>query len=238
VERAAYVYGLDDQHLVVPMMGADNLIKHFQAYQRSLNPRDLSAFVHELELLGQEPGDLPFVFYMDLEAPLVGSHHGLAIWENIFEAIDKAVLGDLFLDAAAACALWRQQAQKPGTGEPFSVYRELGSKWQATRPQFEFRHRILRSRLPETEAEHRVASLFTQSDYYVAIDNQLRRDIVLSADKGDLRIGYDPAVIQVSELALQAWEAGRDVAEALRYKSQDETAWYRRALAAAIQRNL
>lgn len=233
-ERGAYLY--EGSHVVVPMAGTWELIKYFQAYQLTMDKAHLQLFILTLKRLGDEPGDLPFVFFMDFEAPLIGSHHGLKVWEDIFEAIDKAEIRQVFLKAADANQLWRSHAAAKAIDDSLYFCRDIGSKWTALRPQLSFMHRVLENRIPENDTEHRAASLFTQSDIYAALDNCLRRDINLPSDQGTLNIGFDQAVINATYRALHGWERN-DVAGALRLDDDDEVNdWYYKALANAIER--
>jgi hypothetical protein len=178
--------------------------KNFFEWQRTLNPEKLQAFLQELRAIRDDGKDGVKILFIDLEAPLVGSRHGLKIWEWLFAAIREAGLADVFMPFAEAAKVWEQRAVKPQESALSLVARDLG-KWLGLDPQVDYLDRV-KSVRPRTEAEHRLLALASTSDVCAAMDRKLRGIVTLPADEGTVTIGYDQTLIDLGYAVLNAFE--------------------------------
>jgi len=218
-------------HVLVPMHLDGQ--KNFFEWQRTLAPEKLEAFLGDIRAIRDDGQDGVKILFIDLEAPLVGSRHGLAIWERLFAAIRDAGLAECFVPFAQAAEHWRSRAVKPDESALSLVARDLG-KWLGLDPQVDYLDRVKAVRPPASNAEHRLLALASTSDVCAAMDRKLRGTVTLPADEGQtVQIGYDQTLIDIGFASLAA--AGNH--RRLDVKTQDaDGQWFVRRIKEALAR--
>jgi len=223
---------------VVPMHGVEEAQKHFFFWQRYPTDANLQKFLDELHRITENDSDDILILFFDLEAPLVGSHHGLQVWQWFFEAVKSAGLSDAFIPWGEAIDYWKEVAVKPETPAMRLLSRDLGRKWTGLQPQLDHLDRIKLCRSPQNEAEQVWMSMFTTSDFLSAWDRKLRGVISFDADNGNLEIGYDQTIIDIGLTCLRAYERQESPCFALRglgSKSED-TRWFANKCALLLEK--
>lgn len=204
---------------VVPMVEVGAFQKAFFTWQRFPDQEHLSVLLGEIRSLAEDGRDRYLVLFIDLEAPIVGSHHALMIWKMFFAAIQDADLDSAFVHFHEAARHWKKVAQKIDQPVGSMIARNLGVKWLQFAPQLEVLDRIKAARAPKTESEHVWASFFTTSDVLSALERKLHakdKPINLPADEGPINIGHDQTIIEIALATLKAWEDETSPVKALR----------------------
>lgn len=213
--------------VIVPMRGVEAAQKAFFAWQKSWTDETLEAAMSAIASLAFDGKNEVYVLFLDLEAPLVGSHHGIDVWRRYFEAIRETNLAQHFIPFKDAATLWRSRAVDiEGSAYPLFA-RQLGAKWTGLQPQIDYLMRA--SLLPEAKSdrEHAALSLVTTSDVLSAMDRKLRRSIWIDGDLGKLEIGYDQTIISVALAVRDALEHRRSPIKSLRALGLDEDSqWF------------
>jgi len=190
--------------IVVPMVGAEAAQKAFFKWQRFWSQEALDELILEFAKLANDGFDRTVVFFMDVEAPLVGSRHGLEVWQRFFAAIKSAGLERIFVSFNDAARRWREAVVRPKVSAEHFLARNLGVKWTALHPQL--RHLVNSAKVhPVNSFQHAAAALWTTSDVLSAMDRQIKGDIHLDADEGEVVVGHDPTIISVAGLVMQAF---------------------------------
>lgn len=202
--------------VVVPMTGVEGVQKAFFIWQRFKTEENLAKVLDEIRKIAEDGEDRVRVIFLDLEAPLVGSHHGLNVWRELFAAIVSSGLSEHFLSFHDAAERWKERAAKIDAPTWTLFARQLGTKWTGFQPQLDYLDRVMLCRAPRTSVEHAWLGLCTSSDVLSAMDRKLRGDIRIDADLGPLAIGYDQAVMSIAFAALGAYERGTSIEDALR----------------------
>jgi hypothetical protein len=198
-------------YTVVPMWGAEDIDLAFKAWQRF--PSDVAkrdTLIAAIRKVGDDPSDHIAVLYLDIEAPLVGSNFGMKIWEMFFRLIAENDLSSIFISFDEAAKVWRRKADErlamQGRDNAQRLFaRRLGGKWTAFAPQLDHVAAVARLIPPTSAKEHMAASLFTTSDVLSALHRKIEGDISLGAEGGSVIIGYDPTIIEVAKIAMEAW---------------------------------
>ena len=202
--------------VIVPMVGVDGVQKAYFYWQRFKTAENLGKVLDEIRKIVEDGEDFVRVIFLDFEAPLVGSHHGLDVWRELFAAIRDSGLSEHFLSFHDAAARWKERAKRVD-GPTWTLFaRQLGAKWTGLQPQMDYTDRVMLCRAPRTSEEHAWLGLCTSSDVLSAMDRKLRGDIRIDADLGLLSIGYDQTVMSIAFAALRAYEDGTSLVEALR----------------------
>ncbi|MBI4256694.1 hypothetical protein HY626_01400 [Candidatus Uhrbacteria bacterium] len=223
--------------LVVPMLGVKPMQDAFFYWQRFRTQENLDKLLTEIRKVAEDGRDDVLVFFLDLEAPLVGSHHGLAIWEELFAAIRNSDLAQHFIGFNEAVKIWQSQAVKI-EGSTWTLFaRNLGAKWTGLQPQLDYMDRVGLVQAPVNRWHHQVLAQSTTSDPLSAWDRKLRGPITITADQGPIQIGYNQGIIDIALLSLAAYQEGR---HALRrhYQSivDEDTRWLALRIADSIER--
>lgn len=194
------------EHTVVPMHLACQ--KPFFEWQRTQTHAALGAFLDELVEIRTNGKGIKILF-LDLEACLVGSRHGLSVWRRLFAAIRETGLSDMFVPFAQAAEYWRSVAFKPEESTSSLVARDLG-KWMGLDPQVEYTDRVKYLPAPMTDADHKLMALATTSDITAAMDRKVRGSMTFDADAGTkITIGYDQTIIDIGFAAVEAIRTGK-----------------------------
>lgn len=227
-------------HVVVPMHGVRKAQSAFFRWQRRWDGPSRDEMVAAFRKIVEDGKDDVRVFFMDLEAPLVGSHHGLDVWKEFFRILREEGIARHVVGFREAETTWRAAAVKPS--QTFALLaRRLGNKWTAWNQQVILLARILRQRAARSDREHAAMACFTTSDLFSALGTQL--DAVKNppkphdADLGPITIGWDPTVCTVGHLALDAYDTGKRLARALVAHAWDDpdARWFAERLAAAVE---
>lgn len=223
--------------IVVPMHGVSDVQKAFFFWQRFKTEENLAKVLGEIRKLAEDGEDRVRVIFLDLEAPLIGSHHGLVIWKELFQAIQTSGLSRHFISLAEACAIWERQAIRvEGAYDRFA--RHLGTKWTGLQPQLDYLFAVARLKAPESEADHVRMSYVTTSDVLAAMDRKIRGDITLDADQGPISISYDQAVIAVGKICFATSGASDSIRRLREAKLPDDQRWHAERAADAIEKEL
>ncbi len=221
---------------IVPMRGVEAAQKAFFTWQRVWTDEALEVAMAEIAKLVNDGKDEVYVLFLDLEAPLVGSHHGIEVWRRYFAAIRESNLAQYFVPFKEAAAIWRARAVDV-EGSAHSLFmRQLGVKWTNFQPQMD--HIMRSSMLPEAKSDREQAalSLVTTSDVLSAMDRKIRRPIFVDGDLGKLEIGYDQTIISVGVVVRDAIEHHRSPMKALRLITLDEDSnWFANKLAYVLE---
>ncbi len=202
--------------VVVPMLGVEGMQKAFFLWQRFKTTENLAALLAEIRKVTEDGEDRVRVFFLDLEAPLVGSHHGLDIWRELFAAIVQSGLAEHFVSFHEAAAHWQSRAVKI-EGPTWTLFaRQLGTKWTGLQPQMDYLDRVMLAEPPRTLAEHKWLAFCSTSDILSAMDRKLRGNIVIDGDLGKLTIGYDQTIMDLAFKMLDAYEHGMSSVATLR----------------------
>ena len=207
---------------IVPMRGVGEAQKAFFIWQRVWTDEALEVAMAEIAKLVNDGKDEVYVLFLDLEAPLVGSHHGIEVWQKYFAAIRESNLAQHFIPFKEAAAIWRSRAVDV-EGPAYPLFsRQLGAKWTGLHPQLDYLMRV--SMLPEakTDREQAALSLVTTSDPLSAMDRKLRHSIWVEGDLGKLEIGYDQTIISVALAVMDAIKSRQSSITALRSIQLDE----------------
>ena len=216
---------------LVPMVGVAELQKKFFMWQRFPDDREkLDALMSEVQTCSSQNATTPRILFLDLEAPLVGSHHGLPIWERFFAEIRQRDLQRCFTSFEEASQIWRrQQVSAPGVSS--LIARDL-VKWTRRAPQIQVTDRIKTSVHRKGGLSDRLVAQLTTSDLLSALGSKLEAKITLTADQGPLEIGYDQSIIDMGFALLAAVEQGRDPIAALRNcQTSEDGQWFMNRLA-------
>jgi len=205
-------------HVVVPMHGCGKAQGAFFKWQRLWNDASREEMVAAFREIAMDGKDGVVTFFMDLEAPIVGSHHGLDVWREFFRILRDAGIAEHVVGFAEAEKTWRAQAVRPK--QTFALLaRRLGTKWTAWNQQIILLLRTLRQRAPRSDRDNAVMAFFTTSDLYSALgtelDAQQEAPKPRDADLGPITIGFDRTVTEIGHLALDAYETGKHPARAL-----------------------
>jgi hypothetical protein len=231
--------------VVVPMHGVAEAQKAFFRWQRQPTKEHADLLMMEIANLihDDEDDDEIKVFFVDLEAPLVGSERGIVeTWSAFFDLVKESYLEKRFVGLPEAAAYWRSRAVKPHTDANRLFARQTGSKWTGLHKQIDWLMKIAAGRKPHTVADHVAWSFVTTSDVLAVMNRQMRGDSVLPGTNDDIRISANPDVITVAETcfkALQPVERGmtsvkpEDLLIKLKLDHPDST-WYARRVADVI----
>ncbi len=201
---------------VVPMVGVKPIQDAFFAWQRDPdNASKKEALATEIRKVALDGTDDALILFLDLEAPLCGSHYGPSIWEWFF-TVAKEAAPDAFVTWHWAAEQWMQSARSSDVPVAKLFARNLGVKWTGLQPQLDWLDRVKLCRAPQSDREHALMGLFTGSDVLSAWDRKLKGPITLAADRGPIEIGFDQAVIDVALACLKAYESGGNPVAALR----------------------
>lgn len=235
--------------VVVPMAGVSDILKRFFMFQRYPTDDNRRAMLEEIKATANANPDRTLVLFIDLEAPLVGSYHGLRIWEWFFDAIrSDPEVRKLFVNWETACQHWDQNTTpEPSRDAIRGIGRNIGVKWTKWPVQLRHNDRVKECRMSRNEFadfENRWLALFTHSDFLSAWDSKISGGITLDADLGELHISFDQGIIDVSLAALRAWEynelpysALRDLAGILKRDVSDDTQWFANRCADLLQQH-
>lgn len=183
--------------LAVPMRHTGELLKRFFAFQRFWTDEALTAFIDELKRLADDPSDDVAIFVVDLEAPYIGSWHGKAVWERLFEAIGKAGLAGAFTTFAAEKDFWQREAVEL---ENTDVFARQMQKWTGHQKQVNLLMELARLPAPATDVEHRLFARITTSDWLAALDVKHKPPVALTTDGAPVPIGYNEALIRACRI--------------------------------------
>ena len=194
-------------NVLVPLSGLDKVNGAWFTFQRFPSDENLAAVIDRLrELVGGNTGKV-YVWYVDLEGPIVGSHFGFGLWARLFAAIEGSDVAGQFTNFAATAEHFRQKAVKLGYGK---IARELGNKWTRWPQQLAYYNRWGRLPAPESDFDQTVLSLVTVSDALSAMNSKIAGDIKKDAVMPDgtqkpVVIGYDQTIITVSNRMLEEY---------------------------------
>ena len=192
-------------HTLVPMTGVtEGFVKPFQFWQRFPKDQDAEhALVSAIRAVAEDGADGYRFALMDLEAPIVGSHHGVSIWERFWELLVAHDLLDCFASVAEASRHWNSVAVKPEEDAATMLTRNLGPKWTGYGPQRMHMHAL--GGCGAGGYFHDVLAQASTSDVLSAMHSRLQNRAVprLSADMGTLTVGHDEGVIDLGYWALQ-----------------------------------
>lgn len=226
-------------HVVVPMHGCGKAQGAFFKWQRLWDDASRAEMVAAFREIVEDGKDGIVVFFMDLEAPIVGSHHGLDVWRQFFRILREEGIADHVIGFKDAEKIWRAEATRPK--QTFSLLaRKLGTKWTAWNQQIILLFRTLRLRPARTDRDHAVMACFTTSDLYSALgtelDAQQEPPKPRDADLGPITIGFDRTVTRVGHIAIDAYETGKNPArELVSYDWEDPDArWFAERVANRI----
>lgn len=213
--------------IVVPMLGVKPMQDAFFLWQRFKSQENLDKLLGEIRAVAKDGKDDVLVFFLDLEAPLVGSHHGLTIWEELFAAIRESGLCEHFVSFNEAAQVWREQAVSI-EGPTWTLFaRQLGTKWMGLQPQLDHTDRVMLARPPRSRREHKHLGQATTSDVLSAMDRKLRGPITITADEGPIQIAYDQTIISIAIGAITTYEKRQPLFEKLPGSLKDEDArWF------------
>lgn len=189
--------------VVVPMHGVEDAQKAFFLWQRYPNNELLQdAMLEEFRKITEDGQDLIRVFFMDLEAPLIGSRYGLNIWDRFLTLMLKH-FRKYIVPLEVAADVWRSRAVKTGGNTYRYFARNLGTKWTGFHVQLDYYRDtcIFASRTDVHRTEGELA-IITSSDVLCAMDRELCEPIVLPSDSGPVTIGFDRAVIDAGKACL------------------------------------
>lgn len=178
-----------------PMAGVMGLVRGYQLFQRypdNLNGDEAMAFVQVLRAYAQSGDEIRFL-PMDVEAALVGSHHGLGVWDRFFQLLVEHDLTGHFASFAEAEARWRTVAVDASTlvhgGGELLLPTRNEAKWRSWRPQFDYLAELNQTLRYSSAVGHVLASIATSSDVFSCMSGMLNPTPVrLPADRGDLVI--------------------------------------------------
>lgn len=218
--------------LVVPMRHASELIRRFYVFQRVWTDDALSLFIDELRRLADRPEDDVAISAIDLEAPYVGSCHGKAVWERLFEAIDRAGLSGAFTSFRSEKAFWEREAVELPHAHVFA--RRL-DKWTGHQKQVRLLMDIARLPVPKTDAEHRVFARVTTSDCLVA--HRVRyAPVTFTSDGEPVQKIYNSAFESMCDSVLHNMRIGVNAISASRTRHMRGNMFYDRDVEAAYDR--
>ncbi|MBI4592289.1 hypothetical protein HY733_02465 [Candidatus Uhrbacteria bacterium] len=222
--------------LVVPMLGVKPMQDAFFFWQRFWTQENLDKLLAEIRKVVEDGRDDVVVFFLDLEAPIVGSHNGLDIWGSLFAAICASGLAEHFIGFKEAAEVWKHQAVRP-EGPTWTLFASnLGLKWTGLQPQLDHTDRTMAARAPRTDGDHRLLGQATTSDVLSAWNSKLRGPINITADEGPIRISYDQGVIDIATRALKAYEERRPFRELISDIQDENVFWFANRIADAIER--
>ncbi len=194
-------------NVLVPLSGLDKVNGAWFTFQRFPTDENLTAVIDRLqELLSGNTGKV-YVWYVDLEGPIVGSHFGFGLWERLFEAIANSDVAEQFTSFAATARHFRSKAEKLGFN---SIARELGNKWTRWPQQIALYNRWGHLPMPKNDFDQAVLSLVTVSDVLSAMNSKIGGNIVKEAmladgSTGQVVIGYDQTIISISMRMLELY---------------------------------
>jgi len=206
---------------LVPMTGLEGAINAWFKYQRFPTQDYLKEVIQEMESFIAKKESRIGIFFLDFEAPLIGSHHGMELWANLFNAIYHAGLSDHFTTFADAAEHWKSQAQ-PGN---FDLVSRNLTKWLAWNKQLDVFVKMTQLPAPQSKAEHMHTGLLTVSDLWSALNSKIGGDILLDSERGPkaIKIGYDQLILDLAEalLASDGKTEMRNAIEKLQSQSPD-----------------
>lgn len=188
--------------VVVPMHGVENAMSAFFIWQRFPNDEQTQdAMLAEFRKITEDGQHGIRVFFMDLEAPLIGSHHGLEIWERFF-ALMRGHFKDHIVPLDKAAAYWRTKVTKKDAGSYSYFARYLGAKWTGFHVQID--HILATHKNAEQLGRYtdRQLAVITASDVLCGMDRELRGSVSKNADTGPVIIGVDSAVVAAGHSCL------------------------------------
>lgn len=194
-------------NVLVPLSGLDKVNGTWFTFQRFPTEENLAAVIERLrELLSGNAGKV-YVWYIDLEGPIVGSHFGFDLWYRLFEAIRNSDLAEQFTSFAATAEHFRSKAATLGYGK---IARELGNKWTRWPQQIALYNKWGRLEMPKDDFDQVVLSLITVSDTLSAMNSKIGGNIVKDAmladgTTGTVVIGFDQTIISISNRMLEAY---------------------------------
>ena len=178
-----------------PMVGVMELVRGYQLFQR--DPNDLNGararpFVEALTRFGESSDEIRFM-PMDVEAALVGSHHGLQVWRRFFELLTHHGLTHHFASFAEAETRWRQVATDASDlvmeGQELLLPNRDEAKWRCRRLQNEYLVHLQNTLGYDSDVGQVLSSVASTSDVFSCMGGMLNpRPVRLSADRGDLVI--------------------------------------------------
>jgi hypothetical protein len=230
-------------NIAVPMHATDRLSGPFYIYQRFPTDENLKKVIDTVRGFVESESDEQFIWYLDLEAPIVGSHHGLQVWKNLFAALKREGLDSAFGTISQMAPHWHRVAERPiDTPASRLVGRVLGVKWTKYGKQLGLFAQIAeaaRERPPASDAHHALLATAFGSDLFSGICSKLDPPKALDADLGPLPITFDNAVIQVALTALACYRAGgaKNPAKAMRELGlPEDEQWFANRSAALLER--
>ncbi len=194
-------------NVLVPLSGLDKVNGAWFTFQRFPTDENLTAVIDRLrELLSGNTGKV-YVWYVDLEGPIVGSHFGFGLWKRLFEAIASSDVAGSFTTFADTAEHFQRKAESIGRSV---ISRELGNKWTRWPQQIAYYLKWGRLPMPKTDFDQAVLSLVTVSDVLSAMNSKIGGPIIKEAmrpdgEKSDVTIGFDQTIITVSMRMLEAY---------------------------------
>lgn len=192
-------------NIVVPMKGVEQMTGTYFTFQRYPSEENLAKVVRAVEELVMHGGDRTCIWYLDLEAPLVGTvEKDFAVLDRLLKALVHAGLSEYFVTFADAQDEFRARAAEPAIHGLLS--RQLGLKWTKWDMQTDHVRRYMGLRRPVSDREHAIVSLITGSDVLSAMCSKIDGPIVRDAHGSDVvTIGYDPTMIAIGTTALSCY---------------------------------
>lgn len=207
-------------NILVPLSGPEKVNGAWFEYQRFPTDENLGKVIAELRTLLTTGSGRVFVWYVDLEGPIVGSHFGFQLWSRLFEAIRNAGLAERFTTFEASRGHFQGKAQTLGYK---SIARDLGGKWTKWPTQVSYVMGWGKLPNPQTDFDQAVLSLITVSDALSAMGSKWSGPIIKPAvtpegEKKDVIIGFDQTVLSIS---LRMLEEYRDQSKGYRTRVLD-----------------
>ncbi|MFA4845101.1 MAG: hypothetical protein WC654_00900 [Patescibacteria group bacterium] len=223
--------------IVVPMLGVKPMQDAFFFWQRFKTQENLEKLLNEIRAVVNDGKDNVLVFFLDLEAPLVGSHHGFAIWEELFSTICQSDLAQHFVSFNEATEVWRHQAVTI-EGPTWTLFaRQLGIKWTGLQPQLDYLDRVMLARIPRSLQEHKHLGQATTSDVLMVMDRKLRGPVTITADGEPIEIGHDQTIIDIALGAITTYENRQPLCEKLPGLMRgDDARWFAMRVADTVSR--
>jgi hypothetical protein len=207
------------------------LLSAFLEWQRfPLDGRRRDRLAEEIRKHLESAEERTFIFYIDLECCLVGSHHGFDIWQMFFDLLREYGLTDGFTSFSAESARWREIARNCQDAPNFVIERETGHKWTRWPRQNRLIARVkaaVRGWDGDPEVLYRLFLLASSADslsgMFRKICEEVGTIVRLPADRGPIEIRSDQRVIDMALAALAGIETG-DVQVAADMLQQQGTA--------------
>lgn len=217
--------------IIVPLYGVADAQKAFFLWQRLPSKENADALAMELRKIATNGrGDI-MTFFIDLEAPLVGSDRDLPeIWGMFFDLIVASGIKDSVVSLPEAVRYWRRVAGKlPET--PRYFVRQLGTKWTGLHVQTDWLQEMADAGYPEDigdDATQVAWSFVTTSDVFAVKNRQYRGNVLLKSEKGEVCITVNPDVVTVAKTILQAFEKRTRPEDALKKLDlpDPDSRWY------------